>query len=220
MRIALDQDLSGNFIVRQQGGAAACLLLGLPLLAFGSLLLYSAISSVVLRLQTEGFEGLAVALIAAFFLLVFAALTLPLGWWLAFGRRAVRIDRASRAVVEVNDWRFWRQEKPTPIERFRAVRVAKEPVDSSPGGPPGKSRTGSSKTTLCQQIRLLAKDPDLHPSLEIGFLAPDARSEAVAIGRKIADSLRLPLEIAPADQVLFSPAREAAEREADAPSDA
>jgi hypothetical protein len=67
--------------------------------------------------------------------------------------------------------------------------------------------------TYCQQIRLLAKKPDSQPSIEIGSHDEKQRDQAIRDAQRIADFLKLELEIADAGAVLYSPAREASDKE-------
>lgn len=205
MRFQLQQDHLGNLIARQHAGRVLRYVIGVPLLLWGALLLYGVASSFVIQMQEKGLSGLGEALLGSLILLIFTAMVLPMGWWLVLSRHWKVLEEGTRDIVEVSDWTVGRKEKRTPVDAFRAVRVALEPLNSS-------STAGHRKhVTFCQQIRLLAKSPDSQPSIEIGTLEENAREEAIREAQRVADALRLPLEVAPADAVLYSPARESAD---------
>lgn len=202
MKLSLEQDHLGNLVVRQHAGSVLRYTLGLPLMLLGTLTLYGALSNLVAPLR-EGLDTLPSAIMSAIVLLVFCAFTLPLGWWLTLGRHWKMIEEGSHDIIEISDWRVWRHEKRIPVKVFCAVRVAMEPLNSP------STASHRQHVTYCQQIRLLAKSPEKQPSLEIGSLEEVEREQAIEKGRLVAEMLNLPLDVAPADVVLYSPAREA-----------
>jgi hypothetical protein len=208
MKFQLEQDHLGNLVARQHAGKILRYVIGVPLLLWGALMLYGTFSSFIIQMQDKGMGGLPEALLGSFVLLIFTALVLPLGWWLVFSRHRKVIEEGTREIVEISDWIVGRKEKRTPAKAFRAVRVGLEPLDSSSSG------GDHSHVTYCQQIRLLARAPESQPSIEIGSHDEKAREQAIRDAQRVADFLKLELEIADADAVLSSPAREAAEKEA------
>lgn len=207
MKFQLEQDHLGNLVARQHAGRILRYVIGVPLLLWGALMLYGVFSSFIIQMQDKGMSGLPEALLGSLVLLIFTAFVLPLGWWLVLSTHWKVIEDGTRDIIEISDWKLGRKEKRTPADAFRAVRVATEPLDAS--------STGSNRghVTYCQQIRLLAKAPDSQPSIEIGSLDEHDREKAIQDGQRVAEALKLPLEVAPADAVLCSPGREAADRE-------
>ena len=207
MKFQLEQDHLGNLIARQHAGRVLRYAIGVPLLLWGALMLYAVFSSFIIQMQDKGLSGLPEALLGSLVLLILTILLLPLGWWLVFSSHRKVLEEGTREIVEINDWMVGRKEKRTPADAFRSVRVALEPLDSSSSG------GDHSHVTYCQQIRLLAKDPNAQPSIEIGSLGKDERDQAIGHAQHVAHFLKLELEIAGADAVLDSPAREAADKE-------
>lgn len=210
MHLSVERDQHGTVTVGQAAVPVLRYVIGGPLLAGGAVMAYGAVSTVVLQVRTDGLAGLPVALVGAFLLSLFAALLLPLGWWLVASRHWIVIESGPRDVVEVSDWRFGRKEHRTAASAFRAVRVALEPVRSAPGG-----RPTSSARAYCQQIRLLARDPERQPSIEIGAFDRDDRDAALLAAQRVAEVLRLPVEVGEQDVIMRSPAQEAADAEED-----
>ena len=207
MKFQLSEDRSGNLIARQTGIPVLRYLIGVPLLLWGGLMLYGVFSSFIIQMQEKRLAGLPVALVGSMVMLLFTALILPLGWWLTLASHWKVLEAGTRDIVEVNDWKIGRKEKRTPVDVFRAVRVAMEPLNSSP------TANSRSRVVYCQQIRLLAKNPAKQASLELGSLEEHEREQAIASARQLGDFLKLPVEVADADAVLYSPAREAADKE-------
>ena len=205
MQLDLSHDAQGNLIARQRGGSILRLVIGLPLLLWGLVMLYGVVSSFVITVSEQGAAGLPQALIGSLVMALFTALVLPLGWWLVLSRHWVMMDGGSRDIVEVSDWRLGKKQKRTPASALRAVRLAVEPLNSSPSG------SKSTKPVHVQQIRLLAREPNNQASIEIGWLEEKERELAITLAQQVAAALNLPLEVAPADAILYSPAREAAE---------
>ena len=202
MRFQLEQDRFGNLVARQHAGRILRYVIGLPLLLWGALMLYGVFSSFIIQMQNHGMAGLGPALIGSLVMLIFTACVLPLGWWLVLSKHCKVLEDGTRDIVEINDWRIGRKVTRTPASAFRAVRVAMEPLNSS------STASHRKHVTYCQQIRLLAKAPDMQHSIEIGTLEENEREQAIREAQRVADALQLPLEVAPADAVLYSPARE------------
>lgn len=205
MRFTLEQDRFGSLVMRQHAGKVLRQVIGVPLLLWGALMLCGVFSSFSIQMQEKGMAGLPEALLGSLVMLLFTALVLPLGWWLVMSSHWKLIEDGTRDIVEVSDWKLGRKEKRTPAAAFRAVRVAMEPLNSS------STASHQKHVTFCQQIRLLAKEPDKQPSIEIGSLEENEREQAIQHAQRVAEALQLPLEVAPADAVLYSPAREAAD---------
>ena len=205
MRFTLEDDRFGNLVMRQHAGRVLRLVIGVPLLLWGALMLYGVFSSFIIQVQEKGAAGLPEAVLGSLIMLIFTALVLPLGWWLVLSHHWKFIEDGTRDIVEVSDWKLGRKTKRTPAAVFRAVRVAMEPLNSS------STASHQKHVTFCQQIRLLAKQPDKQPSIEIGSLEAEERGQAIQHAQRVADALQLPLEVAPPDAVLYSPAREAAD---------
>lgn len=195
----------GHLVIRQQVPTFRYVL-GIPLLLLGLALLAAAMSAVVTAIG-GGVEAMLVASLGAFWLLLFAALTAPLGWWLTLVRRSIVVEAGGQHLVERLDWRLGRRETRRPAAAFRAVRVAVEALDDSP--------TSRGPTTWVQCIRLLAKPGVSEPSFALGILDLEARTAAVAAAGQIAGAVSLPLEVADPDARLQSPEREANDREID-----
>lgn len=210
MRLTVDRDAQGSLTIRQTSVPVLRYVIGLPLLLFGGVMAAGAVSSTVIQVGDEGMAALPIALVGSGMLLVFAALILPLGWWLVLSRHAVIVEAGPRDVVEVSDWRIGRKASRTPADRFRAVRVALEPVSPSAGN------DGRGGRTLCLRIRLLAKEPDVQSSLEIGMLEPGDRQDAAIVAGRVAEVLRLPVESGAPDEVLLDPQKVADDAEAEA----
>src|SRR3954471_19640474 len=153
MRFQLEEDHLGNLVARQYAGRILRYLIGVPLLLGGAFMLYGAFSSFIIQMQDNGVSGLPQALVGFFVMLIFTSLLLPLGWWLVLSSHWKVIEEGTRDIVEISDWKVGRKEKHTPVAAFRAVRVALEPLESS-------SSSGNHSHVICQQIRLLAKEPD------------------------------------------------------------
>lgn len=206
MKFQLSEDRFGNLIARQTAIPVLRYLIGVPLLLWGALMLYGVFSSFIIQMQDKGIGGIGEALIGSLVMLIFTALILPLGWWLTLAAHWKVLEAGTRDIVEVNDWKLGRKEKRTPADAFRAVRMAMEPLNSS------STASHRTKVIYCQQIRLLAKAPDKQTSIEIGSLEENEREQAIAFGQQVADFLQLKLEVAPANAILYSPAREAADK--------
>lgn len=205
MTLSVERE-QGHLVIRQQMVPVARYIFGIPLLLAGLGLLGLAVSAVITA-AGEGVDAMLVAGLGAFWLLLFAALTAPLGWWLTLARRSIVVESGGRHVIERLDWRIGRREKRRATAAFRAVRVAVEPVNDSP--------TSRGPTTWAQYIRLLPKPGVSEPSFEVGILDLEARTAAVAAAGQIAGALSLPLEVADPEARLQSPEREANDREVD-----
>ncbi len=204
MKLQLEQDAQGNLIARQTGPTLLKYIIGVPLLLWGVLMLYGVFSSFAITMQMKGVAGIGEALLGSVVMLVFTAFILPLGWWLVLSRSWIKIDTSSGDIIQASDWRIGKKEKRTASNLFRAVRVAMEPLDSS------STANHQGNVTYCQQIRLLARQPDKQPSIEIGSLEASERSTAIDLGQRIATAMKLKIEVAKEGEILFSPAREAA----------
>ncbi|MGE3468802.1 MAG: hypothetical protein AB7O28_00550 [Vicinamibacterales bacterium] len=202
MRLTIELD-HGSIVIHQTVIPVARYVIGVPLLLGGLWSAVGVVTSLTEGVRQGSVEAILGAALGAWWLLLLTAMVLPLGWWLTCARRYIVIEPAGPQVVEVHDWRVGRKTTRTPAAAFRAVRVAAEPVDSSPGGNDGP-------TTYCQQIRLLARDPARQPSIEIGAVELTARADAIAAAQRVGNALGLPVEVADADARLDSPAREAA----------
>lgn len=205
MKFELQPDTEGNLIARQKGPAILKYIFGVPLLIWGLLMLYGVFSSFIITLQMKGTGGIGEALLGSLVMLLFTALVLPMGWWLVFSRSWIVLEAATSDIIQCSDWRLGRKQKRTPASVFRAVRVAMEPLDSS-----STANHENRTVAYCQQIRLLARDPKKQPSIELGSLEANERPAAIEAGQKIAKVLGLKIEVAKENEVLLSPAREAA----------
>lgn len=202
LTLRLERD-HGRLAVHNRIVPVARLLFGLPLVAGGALFAWAVAHAIVDSLRTGGLEAALIAALQAWLSALFAAMLLPLGWWLSFGRRFLVIDPQGPTIVEVFDWRLGRKETRLAASLFRAVRVAVEPLNDE-----SNSSNDSRTPTYCQQIRLLAKQPGVQPSFEIGVLELEARHDAIAAAGQIASALGLPLEVADPGARLRSPERE------------
>lgn len=201
MTISLERD-RGRLVIRSRLVPVARYVIGVPVLAASLALVYGLGTMLADGFGEGGMHGLRTAALDGWLMALFTLMTLPLGWWLTFGQRYIVIDPQGPRVIEVRDWRLWQRETSTPASAFRAVRVAVEPLNSSP------AETDEGETTWGQQIRLLAREPEHQPSVEIGWLAFDARDAAIAAAHQVAQTLALPLDVAPAEARFTRPGRD------------
>lgn len=202
LTLRLERD-HGRLAVHNRMVPVARLVFGLPLVAGGALFGWAVVNAVIEGVRTGGVDAALMAALQAWLSALFAAMLLPLGWWLSFGRRFLVIDPQGPTIVEVFDWRVGRRETRLAASLFRAVRVAAEPLNDE-----SDSSKDSGPTIYCQQIRLLARQPGVQPSFEIGVLELDARNDAIAAAHQIASALGLPVEVADPSARLTSPERE------------
>jgi len=205
MKLTVQRDHHLNLILRDAGGRLLRRLIGVPLMLWGALMLYGVFSSFVIRMSEEGLAGLPVALAGSLALVLFTALTLPLGYWMTFSRHWIVLKRGTRDIVQVSDWIFGRKERTTEVARFHQLRLALEPISSRPNA--------KSSSTFVNKLRLIAKDPERHPFIELGWMDRGLRQPFETLAVEIAGFLDLPLEIVPEDEMALSPAEEEAERE-------
>lgn len=210
MKLTVQRDHHLNLILRDAGGRLLRLLIGVPLLLGGALMLYGVLSSFVIRMSEEGLAGLPAALAGSLALLLFTALTLPLGYWMTFSRHWIVLKSGTHDIVQVSDWIFGRKERTTEVARFHQLRLALEPISSC---------TNAKSNSICvNKLRLIAKDPEQHPSIELGWMDRGLRQPFETLAVEIAGFLNLPLEVVPEDEIALSPSEEAAERESSAES--
>lgn len=202
LTLRLERD-HGRLAIHNRMVPVARLVVGLPLLAGGALFLSGVVTAIVEGVRTGGADAAIAAALQAWLSALFAAMLLPLGWWLSFGRRFLVIDPQGPTIVEVFDWRLGRKETRLAASLFRAVRVAAEPLNDE-----SNSSNDSRTPTYCQQIRLLAKQPGVQPSFEIGVLELEARQDAIDAAGQVASALGLPLDVAEPGARLRSPERE------------
>lgn len=202
LTLRLERD-HGRLAVHNRMVPVARLVFGLPLVAGGALFAWAVVTAVVEGVRTGGIDAALTAALQAWLSALFAVMLLPLGWWLSFGRRYLVIDPQGPTIVEVFDYRLGRKETRLAASLFRAVRVAAEPLNDD-----SNSSDRSGAPVYCQQIRLLARQPGVQPSFEIGVLELDARNDAIAAAGQIAGALGLPLEVADPGARLRSPERE------------
>lgn len=193
----------GQLAIYNQMVPVARLVFGLPMVAGGALFAFAVLNAIVTGVRIGGVDAALTAALQAWLSALFAAMLLPLGWWLSFGRRFLVIDPQGPTIVEVFDWRVGRKETRHAASLFRAVRVAAEPLNDDADKP-----GDTSAPVYCQQIRLLAKAPGVQPSFEIGVLELDDRQAAIAAAGQIASALGLTLEVADPGARLRSPERE------------
>lgn len=202
LTLRLERD-HGRLAVHNRMVPVARLLFGLPLVAGGALFTWAVVNAVIEGVRAGGIDGALTAAAQAWLSALFAAMLLPLGWWLSFGRRYLVIEPQGPTIVEVFDWRVGRKETRLAASLFRAVRVAAEPLNDD-----SRSSNDSAPPVYCQQIRLLAREPGVQPSFEIGVLDLEARNDAIAAASQIASALGLLLEVADPGARLQSPERE------------
>lgn len=207
LTLRLERD-HGRLAVHNRMVPVARLVFGLPLVAGGALFAWAVVTAIVEGVRTGGVDAALTAALQAWLSALFAVMLLPLGWWLSFGRRFLVIDPQGPTIIEVFDWRVGRRETRLAASLFRAVRVAAEPLHDETN-----SSNDSRTPTYCQQIRLLARQPGVQPSFEIGVLELDARNDAIAAAGQIASALGLPLEVADPGARLRSPEREINDRD-------
>ena len=73
-----------------------------------------------------------------------------------------------------------------------------------------------SNSICVNKLRLIAKDPEQHPSIELGWMDRGLRQPFETLSVEIASFLNLPLEVVPEDEIALSPTEEEAERESSA----
>lgn len=202
LTLRLERD-HGRLAIHNRLVPVARLVFGLPLLAGGALFVSAVVTAIVEGVRIGGVDAAIAAALQAWLSALFAAMLLPLGWWLSFGRRYLVIDPQGPTIVEVFDYRISRKETRLAASLFRAVRVAAEPLHDETN-----SSNDSRSPTWCQQIRLLARQPGVQPSFEIGVLELEARQDAIDAAGQVASALGLPLEVAEPGARLRSPERE------------
>ena len=202
LTLRLERD-HGRLAIHNRLVPVARLVFGLPLLAGGALFVSAVVTAIVEGARIGGVDAAIAAALQAWLSALFAAMLLPLGWWLSFGRRYLVIDPQGPTIVEVFDYRIGRKETRLAASLFRAVRVAAEPLHDETN-----SSNDSRSPTWCQQIRLLARQPGVQPSFEIGVLELESRQDAIDAAGQVASALGLPLEVAEPDARLRSPERE------------
>ena len=199
LKLEVARDSGGNLFLQQTMPRIWRWVLGVPLLLAGLVMLYGVFSSFIITLSDQGAAGLVRALAGSLIMALFTALVLPLGWWILFSRHWIMIDAGTRDIVQVSDWRLGHKHKRTPAKTFRAMRVAEETLDSS------STRSHRRREVFAQAIRLLPRDPDREPSIEIGVLEQSERARAIEVATQVAAELGLPLEIAAEGETLTSP---------------
>lgn len=199
LKLEVARDSGGNLFLQQTMPRIWRWVLGVPLLLAGLVMLYGVFSSFIITLSDQGAAGLVQALAGSLIMALFTALVLPLGWWILFSRHWIMIDAGTRDIVQVSDWRLGHKHKRTPAKTFRAMRVAEETLDSS------STRSHRRREVFAQAIRLLPRDPDREPSIEIGVLEQSERARAIEVATQVAAELGLPLEIAAEGETLTSP---------------
>ena len=202
LTLRLERD-HGRLAIHNRLVPVARLVFGLPLLAGGALFVSAVVTAIVEGVRIGGVDAAIAAALQAWLSALFAAMLLPLGWWLSFGRRYLVIDPQGPTIVEVFDYRIGRKETRLAASLFRAVRVAAEPLHDETN-----SSNDSRSPTWGQQIRLLARQPGAQPSFEIGVLELAARQDAIDAAGQVASALGLPLEVAEPGARLRSPERE------------
>lgn len=184
--MTIESEGDGTLIVRQPAGLLRYIL-GVPILSLGGLFTYGVFSSFVLTVRDQGWDGLPQAVVGSFVMALFAALTLPLGWWITLSRHWIVLDRAEGRVVQISDWWLGSHQKVTALMQFRCVRASTQELGSSTSrdkGPP----------TLVEMVQLIPHDPDTHPVIDLGWTARGEQSAALELARQVAESLSLPLE--------------------------
>ncbi|MFN7976605.1 MAG: hypothetical protein U0P30_00625 [Vicinamibacterales bacterium] len=202
LTLRLERD-HGRLAVHNRMVPVARLVLGLPLTVAGALFAWAVVTAVIEGVRIGGVDAALTAALQAWLSALFAFMLLPLGWWLSFGRRYLVIDPQGPTIVEVFDYRLGRKETRLAASLFRAVRVAAEPLNDE-----SNNSDNSGAPVYCQQIRLLAREPGVQPSFEIGVLELEARNDAIAAAGQIASALGLSLEVADPGARLRSPERE------------
>lgn len=187
MSMSIETGGDGTLIVRQPVGLWT-FLIGLPILGLGGLFGYGTVSSFVITIQEQGWDGLPQAVVGSFVMALFAALSLPLGWWIALSRHWIVLDRNTRQIVQVSDWRIGSQKKATDTSLFRCVRAATEALNTS------TNSQGKGPPTLVEMIQLIPCDPDATPKLDLGWTSRGDQTTALELATEVADWLSLPLE--------------------------
>jgi|GEM_PF-5737849 len=200
MKLLLETNKDGNLVLRQDGLKASRFLIGIPVFCFGLVLLYGVVSAPVIALQQD--TSLPNALLGAVVMLLFAAITLPMGWWMLFSRFWIVLDLGLQQVTEVSDWRIGRKNKVTPFGQFRTIRLA---VEHLSGDPHRDNRRGN---THIQMIRLLSHNTLNQPSIELGWLNFRDRNQAEELAKEISRQTNLPLQIVESDEPVPTPVEE------------
>lgn len=85
LTLRLERD-HGRLAIHNRMVPVARLVFGVPLLAGGALFLSGVVTAIVEGARTGGADAAIAAALQAWLSALFAAMLLPLGWWLSFGR--------------------------------------------------------------------------------------------------------------------------------------
>jgi hypothetical protein len=178
-----------RLIVKQKGGWIWLLRLaiGVPLLVFGTIMLWATVTEPVHRFAEGGWQAVIGWLPSTLFSLVFAAFTAPMGWWLLFFRSLVVIDPANRQLLEVKDWRLGRKARLHDLAEYREVAVECDYLLSV-------KESRSAGNTLANYVRLLPRQSRC-ASLQIAFFSQQERTKPEELGRLVAELLGLPVSV-------------------------
>jgi hypothetical protein len=175
--------------VRQKAGWlwVLRLVIGLPVLLFGTLMLWLTVSEPVHRFIEGGWPAVFSWLPSTLFSLVFAALTAPLGWWLVMSHSEVVVDASNRKVLEVRDWRLGRKVTIHDAGIYSKVSVERDYLMSV-------QESRSSTNTLAHYVRLRGRGRHAVP-LQIAFFDTTERAKPEELGRLVAEMLGLPVTV-------------------------
>lgn len=206
MKGYIELNREGHWHIKQKEPGWFRYLIGIPSLGFGLLLLYGFFPSAIRAIRGEVSDGAGNAIAGLAVVLLFIALTLPLGWWLVFSRHWITLDTTNLEIIETSDWRLGQSSKRTPFSAFQKVRVATETLSPS---------SNNKQRVDVLVIRLLAKDPLEQPSVRVGWFERNQQETAREFAQQISTILNLPLEVFDEDVILPTPEEELANMEDD-----
>ena len=176
-----------RLVIEQKSGMLWILrlIIGGPLLAFGTPMLWLTVTEPVHRFGEGGWSAVFGWLPSTLFSLVFAALTAPMGWWILFYRGMVIVDPASRQLLEVKDWRMGRKVRAHNLNDYRKVSVECDYLLSV-------KESRSAGNTLANYVRLIPQKEGFLP-LQVAIFPHKERTGPEELGRLVSEMIQFPL---------------------------
>lgn len=184
-----------RLVIEQKGGMLWILrlIIGGPLLAFGTLMLWLTVTEPAHRYTEGGWSAVLSWLPSTLFSLVFAGLTAPMGWWVLFYRGMVIIDPAEGQLLEVKDWRMGRKVRAHSLSDYRKVSVECDYLLS-------EKESRSAGNTLANYVRLIPRKRGFLP-LQVAVFPKKERTQPEELGRQVSEMIQFPL-VANLDEIV------------------